>query len=111
LKNGHGKEGGQIIELFLAILTWPNLTCWEHTTHSVFHHLTPLVGGQCEFLKERFSKEQPILATYPNENTLEKKRKMTISTKKNLGLKIFIHPKINFQQQDPAHIGLRASIF
>ncbi len=40
---------------------------------------------------------QALLA-YPTKNTWGKKRKMTISTKKkNWGLKIFNHPKINFQ--------------
>ncbi len=44
--NSHKKEGGQIIELFIAYLTstWPNLTCWSKHLNSFFHRLTPPVG-------------------------------------------------------------------
>jgi hypothetical protein len=42
--NSHKKEGGQIIELFIAYLTWPILTCWSKHLNSFFHRLTPPVG-------------------------------------------------------------------
>jgi len=60
LKNGDKREWRPIIELFIACLTWPNLTCISRPFSLFFHHLTPLVGGHYKFLKERFSKEQPI---------------------------------------------------
>ena len=45
-------------------LTQPNLL--EDTTHSIFHHLTPPVGGgQYKFSKERFLKERPRPKEFP----------------------------------------------
>ena len=37
---GDKKELGQIIELFIAILTWSNLTGWNRPLSSFFHPLT-----------------------------------------------------------------------
>ncbi len=57
IKN-HGR--GPSIELFIAFLTWSNLTNSSRPLSSFFHNLTPLVWWSLKFSKESFSKERLI---------------------------------------------------
>jgi hypothetical protein len=50
---------GQIIELFIILLSWPNLKGLTRPLSPFFHPLNLWLGGQDKFLKERFSKEEP----------------------------------------------------
>ncbi len=48
------RRGGQIIELFLTFLTWPNLTFWRIPLIPSFITKHLLMGSQYEFSKEQF---------------------------------------------------------
>jgi hypothetical protein len=95
LKNNHKKEGGQIIELFIAYLTWPNLTGWTLPFNSFFHHLTPLVGEPLQIFKRTVFER----TTYPGllkpwehshfliiENSL-----FMVDVKEKLGFNVFFN--------------------